>query len=133
LRAFSILRAVTVLVIGLALGACSGGDGNTVTMEPGRRFEPELLTIEAGERVTFVSRSDDAHTVTAYQDTLPEGASYFASGGFESEDEARDDLASGLLSSRERFEVRLDVPGTYRYFCVPHEGSGMTGLIMVED
>jgi plastocyanin len=122
-----------MFVIGLALGACSGGDGNTVTIESGRLFEPEILTITAGESVSFVSESDDAHSATAYEDSLPEDASlYFASGGFENEREARDDVAGGLLSPGESFEVKLDVPGTYRYFCIPHEDSGMTGRIVVE-
>ena len=120
------------MLVGLALGACSGGDGNTVAIEPGRLFEPEVLTIATGETVTFVSESDDAHSVTAYEDGLPEDALYFASGGFENEREARDDVAGGLLSPGESFEVKLDVPGTYRYFCIPHEDSGMTGRIVVE-
>jgi len=58
-------------------------------MESGERFEPERLTIEAGEAVKF-SQSDDAHTVHAYNKGVPEGASYFASGDFESEGEARE-------------------------------------------
>jgi plastocyanin len=116
----------------MALGACSGDDGTTVRMESGQRFEPEILTISMNETVTFVGESSDAHTVTAYEDRLPDGASFFASGGFESEEEARDDLAGGLLSSGESFEVKFDTEGTYQYFCVPHESSGMIGRIVVE-
>lgn len=122
-----------MVVIVLAVGGCSGGDGNTVTMESGRRFEPGRLTISAGETVSFTSESDDAHSVTVYEDGLPEGASYFASGGFESEGEARDDVAGGLLSPGESFEVKFDVPGTYRYFCIAHEDLGMIGRIVVEE
>ncbi len=102
-------------------------------MESGQSFEPQVLTVSVNESVTFVSESSDAHTVTAYEDELPDGASYFASGGFESEDEARDDIAGGLLSSGESFEVKFDTEGTYHYFCVPHESSGMTGRIVVEE
>jgi len=122
-----------VLVIGLALGACSGGDGNSVAMQSGQRFEPEELTVDVGATVTFVNESADAHTVTAYEEGLPADAPYFSSGGFESEDEARDDVAGGLLSQGEEFEVTFDAPGTYRYFCIPHESSGMTGSIVVEE
>jgi plastocyanin len=126
------MGTVAMLVIGLAFGACSEGDDTTVRMEAGQRFEPEALTISVNQTVTFVNESGDAHTVTAYQDGLPDGASYFASGGFVSEDEARDDVASGLLSSGERFEAKFDGPGSYQYFCIPHEASGMTGRIVVE-
>ncbi len=121
-----------MLVIGLTYGACSEDDVSAVRMESGQRFEPEVLTISVNETVTFVNASGDAHTVTAYEDVLPEGASYLASGGFVSEDGARDEVAGGLLSSGESFEGRFDVPGSYRYFCIPHEASGMTGRIVVE-
>ena len=120
-------------MIALALGACSGSDGNSVAMQSGQRFEPEELTVDAGATVTFVNESDEAHTVTAYEEDLPADASYFSSGGIESEDEARDDVAGGLLSQGEEFEVTFDVPGTYRYFCIPHESSGMIGRIVVEE
>ncbi len=121
-----------MLVIGLAFGACSEDDGSAVRMESGQRFEPEVLTISVNETVTYVNESGDAHTVTAYEDVLPEGASYLASGGFVGEDEARDEVAGGLLSSGESFGARFNVPGSYRYFCIPHEASGMTGRIVVE-
>jgi len=117
----------------MALGACSEDGGTTVRMESGQSFEPGVLTVSVDQSVTFVGESLDAHTVTAYQDRLPDGASFFASGGFGSEDEARDDLAGGLLSSGESFEVKFDTVGTYEYFCVPHESSGMTGRIVVEE
>ncbi len=116
----------------LAAAACSGDDGKTVAMSDGRVFEPEVLTVEAGDTVRFVGESEDAHTVTAYDEGVPEGASYFASGDFAGEDEARDDVAGGLLAPGDSFEVVFDLPGTYRYFCVPHEDSGMTGRIVVE-
>ncbi len=125
-----------MLVIGPALGACAGGDGgddNTVAMQSGQRFEPETLTVSAGTTVTFVNDSDEGHTVTAYEEELPEGAPYFSSGGFESEDAARDDVAGGLLSTGEEFEVTFDQPGTYGYVCIPHEGSNMTGSVVVEE
>ncbi len=117
----------------MVLGACSGDDDATVRMESGQRFEPEVLTISVDQSVTFVSESPDAHTVTAYEGRLPDGATFFASGAFESEDEARDDLAGGLLSSGDSFEVAFDTAGTYQYFCIPHESSGMTGRIVVEE
>ena len=126
------LRAVAILVVALALGACSSGDGNTVAMQSGQRFEPKVLTVDAGETVTFINESEDAHTVTAYENEIPEAASYFSSGGFANENEARDDLAGGLLSAGEKFDVRFEMPGTYQYFCIPHEDSGMIGRIVVE-
>jgi plastocyanin len=113
--------------------ACSGSpEPGTVEMTDGQRFDPATITINAGETVTWVSESDEAHTVTAYGNEIPEGASYFASGGASNEEEARDSLSKGLLESGDTFEVTLDQPGTYEYYCIPHEGSGMKGTITVE-
>ena len=58
---------------------------------------------------------------------------YFASGGADSEEAARDLIADSLIAEGETYELTLDEPGTYEYFCVPHEDSGMTGTIVVEE
>jgi plastocyanin len=39
---------------------------------------------------------------------------------------------SGNLDPKETFEHTFDVPGTYRYFCIPHEGTKMYGTVIVE-
>jgi plastocyanin len=101
-------------------------------MVDAQRYDPGTITIEPGETITWVNESDEAHTVTAYGDEIPEGASYFASGGASNEEEARDSLSEGLLESGDSFEVTLDQPGTYEYYCIPHESAGMKGTIVVE-
>jgi plastocyanin len=95
-------------------------------------FVPQQITVAAGETVTWVNDSSQTHTVTAYQDSLPEGAPYFASGDLPSEQAARADIAAGLVRPGERFSFTFEVAGTYRYFCIPHEGQGMTGTVVVE-
>lgn len=95
-------------------------------------FTPETLTIGAGEVVKWVNDTDEAHTVTAIESSLPEGTSYFASGGAESEEAAKDDLAAGLINPGESFEWTFDEPGTYRYYCIPHRTDGMVGSVVVE-
>lgn len=102
-------------------------------MTDAQRFEPEETTVSVGDEVTWTNDSGESHTVTAYSDDLPEGADYFASGGASSEDSARAALADGLLTEGETFTFTFDEPGKYRYFCVPHEGQGMVGTIVVEE
>jgi plastocyanin len=122
-----------IVAVCFVVTACSSGpEPGTVEMVEGQRYDPETITIQAGETVTWVSESDEAHTVTARSDGIPEGAAYFASGGASNEEEARDSLSEGLLESGATFEVTLDRPGTYEYYCIPHESSGMTGTIVVE-
>jgi plastocyanin len=122
-----------VLVIAGAsyLAAGCASDDSSVSME-GHSFAPASVTVQSGDPVEFTNDTSEAHTVTAYDDGLPRGADYFASGGARSEDEARSDIAAGLLQQGEKFEITVDVPGRYRYFCIPHEGDGMVGTITVE-
>lgn len=101
-------------------------------MTDAHTFEPSTSTVPAGSTVTFSNDSSEAHTVTAYEDEIPEDAVYFASGGFPSEEQARDRLSKGLIGEGRSFEVTLEEPGTYEYFCIPHEGDGMKGTIVVE-
>ena len=126
-------KIMTVAAL-ICLAACSQGEPakGTVELVAGRRFNPSEVTIKVGETITWVGRSDDSHTVTAYEDSLPEGAEYFASGGFSSEDEARDDVAAGLIGDGDTYKVTFTKPGVYEYFCIPHESDGMKGTIIVE-
>jgi plastocyanin len=121
----------TLALLAALCAACSQPAAD-VTMGAGQSFDPEGLTVGAGETITFLNDGPEVHTVTAYEDDLPEGADFFASGGFDREQAARDQLEDGLLREGETFEVTLDEPGTYRYFCIPHEQQGMRGTITVE-
>lgn len=127
-------RQLTVAVItaAIALTACSTSAPGTVAMVEGLRFEPNTITIESGEMVTFTNDSSEVHTVTAEQASLPQGGEYFASGRFESEAAARDAIERGFIGPEEDFSVTLEEPGAYPYICIPHESSGMRGTIVVE-
>ena len=100
-------------------------------MTASQKFEPSELTVAVGEEVSFANDSKEAHTVTAYEGDLGEGAAYFASGGFGSEEEARSDLSGGLIDPGDVYTVSFEEPGTYRYFCIPHESVGMVGTVVV--
>lgn len=49
------------------------------------RFNPADITISSGQQVTWEDESRVAHTTSDCEESLPEPASYFASGGYESE------------------------------------------------
>lgn len=95
-------------------------------------FEPKTAMIEPGQTVTWENRSDVDHTVTAYEDGISDGDTYFASGSFESERAARDDVTEGLIAPDDGYEHTFERAGTYEYYCVPHESSGMVGTVQVE-
>jgi plastocyanin len=122
---------LTALVTALVTACAGSGAGTSVDMSSAQRFEPEELEIQVGTELTFTNGSDEAHTVTAYEDSLPDQARYFASGGADDEAGAREGLAEALIEPGQTFTVTLDTPGTYRYFCIPHESAGMKGTIVV--
>lgn len=125
-------RLLVCIPIALLAASCSG-ESSTVLMTAEHRFVPETITVPAGSTVTFKNETEETHSVTAYEDEIPQGADYFSSGGLSSEQEARDSVSEALLRAGETYKVTLDVPGTYRYFCVPHESDGMKGTIEVEE
>lgn len=118
-----------------AIAGCSsvgGSDGSkVVSMTDSYGFDPERLTVRPGTTVRWVNDSSVGHTVTAYADRIPTDAPYFASGGFDSERAARNDIQGGLVPADEAYEHTFEASGTYEYYCIPHESSGMTGTVVV--
>jgi plastocyanin len=100
----------------------------TVTVKMGDKppvYEPEKLTIKAGQTVEWINNGALVHSVTAVPDdatnpkdvSLPSGATTFD---------------SGFMPPGGTFDYTFTVPGTYHYFCVPHEKAGMVGTIVVK-
>jgi plastocyanin len=97
-------------------------------------------TFEAsvGDTVVWANTGSRNHTVTAYESGVPDGAAYFASGGFDSEQAARDAWSEhldggGIISPGGTYEHTFEVPGDYHYFCIPHEDAEMIGRIVVTE
>lgn len=101
-------------------------------MVAGQEFSPAEIKAAAGDTLTFKNTSSEPHTVTAFDEQIPEEADYFSSGDLPDEEAARDELSAALVPAGDTYEVTLDQPGTYRYFCIPHEDAGMKGTIVVE-
>jgi Plastocyanin len=97
-------------------------------------FRPAEITVAAGETVVWRNTSTRAHSVTAYEESIPEAAAYFATGGFDTEPAARaawDDNA-GVITNAGEYEHRFETAGVYPYFCIPHEEAAMLGTVVVE-
>ena len=106
-------------------GGGPAGVETTVRMTNSLKYVPEEVTVRAGQTVVWTNTSSMFHTVTAdpvlakdrSHAQLPEGAGPFDSGN----------IAPG-----EAFRHTFEVPGTYVYFCIPHEAVGMVGRIIVQ-
>lgn len=115
------------------LGSQSAEGDWDVGMRP-NAFTPETLEVTVGTTVLWRNTDSRRHTITAYENGIPADAEYFASGGFESEAAARDSWRTGFggnIESGGEYKHTFDVPGTYQYFCIPHESTQMVGTVRV--
>jgi plastocyanin len=99
-------------------------------------FKPRDITVTAGTRVVWKNTSSRGHTVTAYGGAIPDNAAFFATGDFDSTDQAREAFntsGGGVIDGGETFAHTFEVPGTYNYFCIPHERGGMVGTVEVTE
>ncbi|WP_248896551.1 cupredoxin domain-containing protein [Haloplanus halobius] len=119
---------------GCAAVGMSGGVDGDVGMTA-TAFEPATITVAPGDEVVWYNNSARAHSVTAYAEQIPDGADYFATGGYDSERAAREawDGMNGALTTGQTYSRRFEVPGRYTYFCIPHERAGMVGQVVVEE
>lgn len=123
----------TVTLAG-CLGSSASGDYD-IGMST-NRFKPASLEVAPGTTVVWKNTSKQGHTVTAYEEQIPAEAEYWATGGHDSESAAREawrSSAGGRLLQGETFEREFTVPGTHSYVCIPHEQSGMAGVITVTE
>ena len=114
-----------------------GGSGDADIEMAKNAYLPETFEATVGEPVVGVNTGTRGHTVTAYEDGLPNDAEYWASGGFESEAAARDGFwergGEGTIRSGETWSYTFETSGTHPYFCVPHERAGMVGTVVVTE
>lgn len=145
-------RAFLAVGIGAtaALAGCIGPSLSSSEYDIGMQsnaFVPEpavggtdVPTFEAtvGEPVVWANSGSRNHTVTAYDAGVPDGADYFASGGFDDELAAREAWeeslsGGGVIEPGQTYEHTFEVAGDYYYFCIPHEDAGMDGKIVVTE
>jgi len=127
------LRAVAAA--GLAscanwLAACGGEGGRRATgpvieMNDQSRFVPATRTVKVGDTVTWRNTGKLVHSVTTDPRKVQHPANVQAPAGVAPWD-------SGTIAGGASWSRRFDVPGEYRYCCVPHEFLGMVGTVTVE-
>ena len=131
---YSTIKALSALAGLAALTGCglSGpahdtpmADATAVVDMGFASFEPAEVHIRVGQKVEWRNTalithnvSDDKSVAADPNDaSLPQGALPFNSG----------DLPAGEVYSQ-----TFTVPGTYKYFCIHHEGHGMIGTVIVD-
>ena len=94
----------------------NGGPDETVAVgaDGGFTFDPETLEIDPGTTVLFVWEGDHHNIVVSER---PDGADW----------EGVEDTHDDGFEHSHTFEVE----GRYEYFCEPHQGQGMEGVVLV--
>lgn len=87
-------------------------------------FAPDSVRIAVGETVRWDNTSLIAHTVTADPDEATLDGSVRLP-------ESADPFNSGMMDAGESFSHTFTTPGVYKYFCIPHEGAQMNGVVVV--
>lgn len=118
-------QPATTRTTGTTSGVASAA-ASTVNMTSALKFEPSTLTVPKGTTVTWRNTSAVGHTVT----DDPAKAANKADAALPSGAELWD---SGNINPGGTFQHTFDTPGTYTYFCIPHEAAGMVATITVTD
>jgi plastocyanin len=123
------------LAVTVSLAACTGADQgggaggaadrNVIAMKNDNKYTPETLEVARGTTVTWDNVSAVQHTVTVDASkandpshvALPPGVAPFD---------------SGFIDPGKKWSHTFDTPGTYKYFCIPHESVGMIGTLIVK-
>lgn len=126
-RALLTRAAAAGMLGGVLLTACQdSADEPTVEMNDDMKFEPVNLTVTIGETVIWRNMGAGmVHTATCDATEAADPAHVRLPNG-------TTPWNSGLIQPGERWEYTFDVPGEYRYFCIPHEVVGMVATITVE-
>jgi len=88
--------------------AANGANKNQIVIKD-FHFTPETLTVKSGEKITWINRDEEPHTVVSVEKQFKK---------------------SSALDTDQEFTVTAGAPGTYTYFCSVHPK--MTGKIIVE-
>lgn len=71
-------------------------------------FNPPTLTVKSGEKITWINRDDEPHTVVSVEKQFKK---------------------STALDTDQEFTITAGIPGTYTYYCSVHPK--MTGTIVI--
>jgi plastocyanin len=79
-------------------------------------FTPRVIHVKVGQTIVWTNTDQDPHTVTSGGNNVDDGRW----------------TSSPLIPDGQTFTLRIDKPGTYPYFCKPHQfEDSMHGTIVV--
>ncbi|KFK34454.1 hypothetical protein AALP_AA5G147400 [Arabis alpina] len=116
-------------VMAVATAASMALVGNAMAIEillgsddGGLVFVPSDFTVAKGEKIVFKNNAGFPHNVVFDEDEIPSGVDV---------SKISMDDQELLNGAGDKYEVTLTVPGSYGFFCAPHQGAGMVGKVTV--
>jgi len=83
-------------------------------------FVPAKVTICKGDSVKWTNNKGGPHNVVFDEEGIPSGV-----------DQEAISMDEQLGEEGDTYTVKLDVAGTYEYYCEPHRGAGMNAQVVV--
>lgn len=110
--AASAILASNAMAVEILLG---GNDGSLA-------FVPSEFSVSSGEKIVFKNNAGFPHNVIFDEDAVPAGV-----------DATKISMSEEDLMNApgETYSVTLDKPGSYVFYCSPHQGAGMKGVVTV--
>ncbi len=124
LIAFGAITAMIATVILPAVRAAAATVKVTMDDEPAI-YKPATVTVKVGDTVQWINTGKTLHSVTLVPEIAQNPANVAEPKGAKTFD-------SGFMPPGATFSYTFTVPGTYKYFCVPHEKAGMVGDVVVK-
>jgi len=88
-------------------------------------FQPAVVTIKVGETIVWKNVGSSIHDVSS-------DPAKAINPGDASNPRGSEPFDSGYIQPGDTYTHTFSVPGKYKYACIPHETSGMTGEVVVE-
>jgi plastocyanin len=107
--------------LGLFAGAANAVDVKMGSDSGQLVFVPDEVTVKVGESVTWIGNVGMPHNVVFDDEAAPAGADL--------EKLNHEDMMNDQGKS---YSSTFDKPGKYEYYCEPHRGAGMNGVVIVK-
>lgn len=111
-----------LLAVMVVMSTTASAQADTVEVKMGAdngmlAFQPAKVSIQAGDSVKWINNKLAPHNVV-FEPSAPHASELTHKG-----------LA---FAAGESFSATFDEPGEYKYYCEPHRGAGMNGVIVVQ-
>mmetsp|Transcript_11819 Transcript_11819/g.24417 ORF Transcript_11819/g.24417 Transcript_11819/m.24417 type:complete len:234 (-) Transcript_11819:235-936(-) len=84
-------------------------------------FVPAKITICSGDMVEWTNNKGGPHNVVFDEEAIPSGV-----------DQEKISMDEQLGEEGDTFSMKFSTTGTYEYYCEPHRGAGMNGVLVVQ-